>query len=129
MFSIEFFSWNLRKLSMESTETFHGSHITFRSINGKNLRHFLNFHRFLYCFICHQLPWKPLKSRANTPTPKSIFIHGFQWFSMAYLETERDLAEFNLSEHIPELMWFLCLPLGAWDGPHYFIVALPEPSI
>ena len=21
------------------------------------------------------------------------------------------------------------LPLGAWDGLHYFIVALPEPSI
>ena len=30
-------------------------------------------------------------------------------------------------------MWFLfgevSLPLGAWDGLRYFIVALPEPSI
>ena len=30
-------------------------------------------------------------------------------------------------------MWFLLerfpLPLGAWDGQHYFIVALPKPSI
>ena len=30
-------------------------------------------------------------------------------------------------------MWFLFgevpLPLGAWDGLPYFIVALPEPSI
>ena len=30
-------------------------------------------------------------------------------------------------------MWFLFgevpLPLGAWDGLRYFIVALPEPSI
>ena len=31
------------------------------------------------------------------------------------------------------IMWFLLerfpLPLGAWDGLWYFIVALPEPSI
>ena len=31
------------------------------------------------------------------------------------------------------IMWFLFgevyLPLGAWDGLRYFIVALPEPSI
>ena len=31
------------------------------------------------------------------------------------------------------IMWFLLerfpLPLGAWDGLRYFIVALPEPSI
>ena len=31
------------------------------------------------------------------------------------------------------IMWFLLarflLPLGAWDGLCYFIVALPEPSI
>ena len=27
-------------------------------------------------------------------------------------------------------MWFLFpLPLGAWDGLRYFILALPEPSI
>ena len=31
------------------------------------------------------------------------------------------------------IMWFLLerfpLPLGAWDGLRYFIVALPEPAI
>ena len=31
------------------------------------------------------------------------------------------------------IMWFMLewfpLPLGGWDGLHYFIVALPEPSI
>ena len=31
------------------------------------------------------------------------------------------------------IMWFLLkrfpLPLGAWDGLRYFIVALPEPSL
>ena len=31
------------------------------------------------------------------------------------------------------IMWFLLerfpLPLGAWDGLRYFIVALPEPSM
>ena len=31
------------------------------------------------------------------------------------------------------ILWFLLesfpLPLGAWDGLRYFIVALPEPSI
>ena len=39
----------------------------------------------------------------------------------------------NLSAIVYVIMWFLLerfpLPLGAWDGLHYFIVALPEPSI
>ena len=34
---------------------------------------------------------------------------------------------------LPVVVWFLFggfpLPLGAWDGLRYFVVALPEPSI
>ena len=40
----------------------------------------------------------------------------------------------NLSDFVYLLLCVFCLerfplPLGAWDGLRYFIVALPEPSI
>ena len=68
------FPWNLQHCSMESTAYFHRNYsivpwnpLNFRGINDKNLWHFMNFHNFFCWFICHQLPWKPLKRRPNTP--------------------------------------------------------------
>ena len=31
--------------------------------------------------------------------------------------------------YVPVSVGEVSFPLGAWDGLHYFIVALPEPSI
>ena len=47
----------------------------------------------------------------------------------------RNLYSFVVYSYVngPVIMWFLFgevpLPLGAWDGLRYFIMALPEPSI
>ena len=43
-------------------------------------------------------------------------------------KTQRHIFSLDKDQNASEYMGFT-LPLGAWDGQRYFIVALPEPSI
>ena len=80
---------------MESTANFRRIYgivpwnpLIFRGINGKNLRHFINFHIFLLFVYLPSTVMETLK----TPSEYSVdFNHGFQRFSMANLEKGNDL--------------------------------------
>ena len=62
----------------------------------------------------------------------SYFV--FYCFSYLYVSCNGSITSVGVKRaNLSAIMWFLFerypLPLGAWDGLRYFIVALPVPSI
>ena len=57
--------------------------LNFRGINGKNLRHFINFHNFLLLIYLPSTAMETLKTSSEYSVD---FNRGFQRFSMANLE-------------------------------------------
>ena len=64
---------------------------------------------------------------------KGLICHGLGQDLMKYIKLVEEYIPVsgsgrNREEYIPYLTQS-CLPLGAWGGLRYIIVALPEPSI